>query len=195
MGTCGGADPAGVTIRLAVYLGRLFFSCGYNVHRYSGIDLASTTGSVFGKSKAAAAASGVTETGSPPYSGGGATAFAGGPSAAGVGMIAGGAALAVGAATMIVPGAGRGSSAARSVGVYASSDEAASLVRADAAGGGGVASGNAHAGGGCGGDGGVVGPADDDAFDVVAGHLYFLNSHAEVCQFAIMGHVRPIATV
>ena len=164
MGTCGGADPAGVTIRLAVNLGRLFLSGGYNVHRYSGIALAITAGSVFGKSKAAAAASGVAETGPPPYSGGGAPAFAGGPSAAGVGVIADGAALAVGAATMTVPGAGRGSSASYE---GDASSYAASLVRADAAGGGGVVSGNGDAGG----SGGGAGPADDDAFDVAAGHL------------------------
>ena len=57
MGTCGGADPTGVTIRLAVNLGRLSFPCGYNVHRNSGIDLARISGSVFGKSKAVAATS------------------------------------------------------------------------------------------------------------------------------------------
>jgi len=48
MGTCGGADPAGVTIRLAVNLGRLSLPGGYDVHRYSGIALATTAGSVSG---------------------------------------------------------------------------------------------------------------------------------------------------
>ena len=93
MGACGGADPAGVVIRLAVNLARLLCPFGYNVHRYSGIALATTTGSVSGNSKASATASGVAATGSPPISGGGAPAFAGGPLAAGVEMTDGGAAL------------------------------------------------------------------------------------------------------
>ena len=96
MGACGGADPAGVVIRREVNFARLLCPCGYNVHRYSGIALATTNGSVSGKSAAAAASSGVAATGSPPISGGGAPAFAGGPLAAGVRMTVGGAALAVG---------------------------------------------------------------------------------------------------
>ena len=173
MGACGGADPAGVTIRLAVNFGRLSFPCSYNVHRNSGIALVSIFEIVL-KYKAVAASSGVAEYGSSisrgrGFAGGG--AFAGGDGAfafaagAGAGMTAGGAALAIGAATMIVPVAGRGTSASYEGGASDTSSSATSWVRADAAGGGGVVIGKTVASGGVG-----AGPADDDAFDVAAGH-------------------------
>ena len=76
---------------IALTFAALLCPCGYNVHRNSGIALATIDGSVVGKSAAAAASSGVASTGSPPVSGGGAPAFAGGPLAAGVRMTAGGA--------------------------------------------------------------------------------------------------------
>ena len=76
MAACGGADPADLVIRLALTFAALLCPCGYNVHRNSGIALATIDGSVSGKSAAAAASSGVASTGSPPIAGGGAPAFA-----------------------------------------------------------------------------------------------------------------------
>ena len=141
MGACGGADPTGVVIRTARYLGCLLWHFGYADHRHSGIDLDATTERCFGKSKVVSAASGVASVasgsgssitgGGGPCGGGGGmcagsriAAGGGGPLGGGGvdgGVITGGAPVAAGIAAKIVP-AGNGGGHGGSAGSVSSSD-------------------------------------------------------------------------
>ena len=184
MGACGGADPAGVVIRNARYLGCLLWSFGYNDHRYNGIALDTTAESVFGKSKAAAAASGVASIGSGSGSsitGAGGGAGGGGGGGRGValpgggGIIAGGAPVAAGGAAMNVPVAGGGGPGGSEDSVDSSDDDTSWSRR------------------GVGGAGGGGGPDDDDDADSNrhGDGLLDTKTRAVALQLVIMGACSP----